>query len=364
MSEGSAQRRKGAPRLASVALLAVVGLLPACKDDSYAVVSVLSYSDPISGVAQLRVHVGNRTDTDVLYYPEQAGAPLVIDGSHPVTFSVEFSTSRGGPTVFEVEPVDENDTVLAYGIAEATIVKEKVFQVTVLVVPGALRPERQLDGGATDDGGESALACDPYAPSTACGAGQTCGLLCSATEPAVGMCYAGGPGKPGDVCASNNDCAPGSQCFTFSAVGCQVMTCLRFCNHDDAACAETGAFCNVPIACGTTPPFLACSRPCDPTGAGTTGCAAGLGCFLYADETTDCACPGLGTAGASCTQNQGCNGEVGCGGCAAGLSCVIPTGATSGQCRPICTLASPSCPSGTTCTAFAGSTRKVYGFCE
>ena len=359
-----AQRMQRAQRPLLHAAVLLGLLLPGCKDDSYAVVSVLTYSDSISAVAQFRVHVGNGADVDALYYPRQPTESLVIDTSRPVTFSVEFGTSRGGPTSFEVEPLDVSGNTLGYGKADATIVKEKVFKVTVLVVPGALRPEHPLDAGAGDDAGASSLVCNPYAPAAACGAGQTCGLLCNAGEPAVGMCYAGGAGKPGEVCAGNSDCQPGSQCFTFTAVGCQVMTCLRFCNNDDAACAETGAYCNVPIACGTTPPFAACSRPCEPTGNGTAGCASGLGCFVYADETTDCACPGVGILGASCSQNQGCNGEAGCAGCKAGLSCVIPSGGTSGICRPMCTLAAPACPTGTTCNAFAGSTKKLYGFCQ
>jgi hypothetical protein len=33
-------------------------------------------------------------------------------------------------------------------------------------------------------------------------------------------------------------------------------------------------------------------------------------------------------------------------------------------CRPICKLAAPVCPSGTTCHAFDGSTRLLYGFCK
>jgi len=332
--------------------------LPACKDDSYAVVYVLTNSGTLTGVAQFRVYVDNGSQTDTLYYPPGATESLVLDATHPVSFSVQFGSSRGGPTTFEVEPLDQNQVVLGYGKADAAIVKEKVFDVTVRVVPGTVRPEHGLDAGA--------LACEPYAPSSACGAGQTCGLLCTDGEPAVGMCYLAGAGAPGSVCASNNDCAPGSQCFTFSAVGCQVMTCLRFCNHDDAACAETGAYCNLPIPCGNTPDFDVCSRPCDPTGTGTTGCAPGLGCFVYTDETTDCACPGTGAAGASCTRNQGCNGETGCAGCQAGLSCVVPTGATtsSGVCRPICKLAAPACPTGTTCYGFEGSTKKLYGFCQ
>lgn len=356
------------PRLVLCAVLSLLllALVPACKDDSYALVSVLTYSDSLADVAQFRVHVSNVSAQDMLYYPRQPSESLVLDTVHPITFSVEFDSSRGGLTTFEVEPLDPLGTSLGYGKTDATIVKNKVFKVTVLVVPGAIRPERSIDAGAGDDGGTGSLNCDPYAPASACGPGQTCGLLCAASEPAVGMCYAAGSGNPGDACAGNDDCRPGSQCFTFSATGCSVQTCLRFCNHDDSACAEQGAYCNVPIDCGSTPPFAACSRPCNPTLSANAGCAAGLDCFVYADETTDCACAGLGVEGSACTQNQGCNGETGCAGCLAGLSCVVPAGDLTGMgvCRPICSLAAPACATGTTCRAFAGSTSLLYGFCQ
>jgi hypothetical protein len=275
---------------------------------------------------------------------------------------VQFDHSRGGPTTVEVEALDANQATLGYGRGEAVIAQGGVFQVKVVVVAGAVRPERELDGGTTS------LACDPYVPAAACGAGQTCGLICKAGEPAVGMCYLAGAGQPGAACAKNDDCVPGTQCFEFSAVGCSVMTCLRFCNHDDNACGETNAFCNLPIPCGSgSTAFLTCSRPCDPTGTGTGGCAAGLACFVYKDETTDCACPGLGAVGAPCTQNQGCKGdEANCAGCAAGSSCVVLTnaGTTAQVCRPICDLRTRACPSGTTCNAFSGSTRGLFGFCQ
>jgi hypothetical protein len=352
-------------RLRKSALLLPL-LLPwmgACSDDSYAVISVLTYAGTIDAVAQFRVNVGNGSAVDTLVYPPQPSESLHLDTSHPVTFSVEFSTSRTGEAAFEVEALAKDGTVLGYGKTATTLAKGNVVNATVLVVKGALRPERETDAGVTSDAGTSSLSCDPYAPALACGANRTCGLLCSASQPAVGMCYAAGTKKPGDTCTSNNDCDPGAQCFTFTAVGCSVMTCLRFCNLDDASCGEQGAYCNLPIKCGTTAQFEACSRPCDPTGAATTGCAPGLACFVYATETTDCACAGLGTAGATCTQNSGCNGEAGCLGCQAGLSCVVPTGSTSGVCRPICTLSAPVCPSGT-CHAFDQSTRRMFGFCQ
>jgi hypothetical protein len=381
-------------RLPCLALLAALAVLPACKDDSYAVVSVLALSGTIEPVAQFRVYVGNDADADVLLYPKQpkqAGKTLVLDASRPVTFSVEFSRSRGGPVSFGVEALDPQGVVLGYGQSQAVIAKGKVFRVTVYLESKAVRPPELdggtgldsgtvdvgagLDGGGPIDGGgrdardsSSALACDPYQPALACGAGKTCGLLCDPGKPAVGMCYAAGAGNPGSACDKNDDCLPGTQCFTFSAVGCQVKTCLRFCNNDDAACGEPGAFCNVPIQCGTTtPPFLACSRPCDPTGAASVGCAPGLTCFVYGDDTTDCACAGVGVVGATCTQNQGCSGELGCTGCAAGTSCVVPAGAgaaATGTCRPICRLAAPACPTGTTCIPFTNSTRKLFGFCQ
>jgi hypothetical protein len=357
-------------RLRPAFALVLLPLLAACTDGSYAVVSVLTYSGSVDGVTQFRVHVESGSTQDLLYYPQLPTESLHLDESHPVTFSVEFSASHSGQATFEVEPLAPNaqNAGLGYGKSTVAIQKGKVVNVPVKVVLGALRPEHGLDGGTAGDSGASQLSCDPYAPASACGTNQTCGLLCSdpPDQPAVGMCYGAGLGKPGESCASNNECEPGSQCFV--APGCGVKTCLRFCNHDDTICGEQNAYCNVPIHCGSTPSFAACSRPCDPTGIGSVGCATGLSCFVYAGETTDCACAGLGDVGAACTQNSACTGETGCAGCRAGLSCVVPSGSaaglTSGACRPICALAAPVCPSGTTCHAFNGSTNLVYGFCQ
>ena len=98
--------------------------------------------------------------------------------------------------------------------------------------------------------------------------------------------------------------------------------------------------------------------------------AGGTKLFRYPKDATDCACPGLGAAGAACTQNSGCNGETGCLGCAAGLSCVLPSGADAGVptgvCRRVCKLTAPSCPSGLTCVAFEATAQapSIYGSCQ
>jgi hypothetical protein len=334
-------------------MLLLLACWAGCTDDTFAVVSVTTNSGSLDDVAQLRVHVTNTASGDVLDFPTQMSAPLHLETGRPVTFSVEFK-DWSGQAAFEVEPLAKDGTTLAYGRTLAFVRRHEVNAVVVSVYPGTTRPE-QRQGGVMND---EELACAPHAAAQACGTGnRTCGVLCSAdNHAAVSMCYLAGTGGPGAVCTSNRDCGPGSQCFTLSALGCRVMTCLKFCSND-SECGDSDAFCNLPIPCGDRT-FLACSRPCDPTVTSNNGCAAGLGCYVFSGETTDCACPGTGFAGAACTQNAGC---------AAGLSCVIPTTADAGAtgvCRPVCKLAAPSCPSGTTCHAFENSTRKLYGVCQ
>jgi hypothetical protein len=325
-----------------------------CADDTFAVVSVSTTSGSLDDVAQLRVHVTNADAEDVLFYPKQMSSPLHLDTGRPITFSVEFK-GWSGQAMFEVEPLAKDGIPLAYGRAKVFVTRHALTAVVVSVYPGTTRPESRQGGAMSDEG----LACAPNAPAEACGAGnRTCGILCSTDDsPAVSMCYVAGSGGPGQVCGSNRDCAPGSQCFTLGAAGCRVMTCLKFCGSD-AECGDVNSFCNLPIPCGDKT-FLACSRPCDPTVSSNNGCAPGLGCFVYAGESTDCACPGPGGAGATCTQNAGC---------AAGLSCFIPTGADAGSgtgvCRMVCKLDAPACPSGTSCHAFDNSSRRLYGICQ
>ena len=337
-------------RLLPIVLLLLPG---ACADDSFALVRVLAYSGNLDGIRQFRVYVTSASAERVLFYPEQPSQSLRLDPNHAVTLSVQIGGSHSGEATFEVEALSAGNAVLGYGKSSSAIGQHGVSHVTVRVVPGAVRPEHPLDAG-TD--GLGLLACDPTASAAACGPERTCGILCTPDQPAVSLCYLAGTGNPGDPCTSNNDCAPGSQCFTFSGAGCSVTTCLRFCS-DDSACGQPDAFCNVPIQCGSTAPFAACSRPCDP--ATGSGCAPGLSCFVYAGETTDCACPGEGGSGAPCTQNSGCG---------VGLSCVIPVGtdagASTGICRPVCKLATPVCPTGSTCHAFDNSSRRLYGFCQ
>jgi hypothetical protein len=341
-----------------LSVLSFLLLCAGCADDSFVVVSVTTHSGSLDNVDQLRVYVKSGTSEDVLLYPKKAARPMHLDTLPAVTFSIDFGSSTGAASV-EVEPLASDGAVLAYGRASASIVRRGVVSLPVEVFLGAVRP-------AHPPGGEDSMLCAPSAPADACGANRTCGVLCSPQTPAASLCYGAGTRDPGESCTSTNDCSPGAQCFTFSAAGCNVTTCLKFCD-DDSSCGGN-ANCNVPVACGTSAPFKTCSRPCDPTLASSTGCAPGLACSVYAGNRTDCACPGLGSVGASCTRNSGCSGEPGCAGCSAGLSCVIATGAVPGSgtgvCRPVCRLADRTCPAGTTCHAFDNASQPLYGFCQ
>jgi len=168
----------------------------------------------------------------------------------------------------------------------------------------------------------------------------------------MGMCIPGGARGPGEACASNNDCMPGTQCFDYGSIpGCAAGTkiCLRFC-ADDAQCTGAGATeadagatlvpsaCRNPVSCGpTVTSYHTCTFACDPRGDATTGCPAGLNCFLFADqaggpERPDCSCrepSRTGTDGADCTTSSNC---------APGLICNEMGGTR--KCRKLCTMGS------------------------
>ena len=313
-------------------------LSPACSDDeSYAHVSVLSATDPIENVGQLRVHASLGGKQDLLNYPKTPTGNLILNRTTPVTFTIGFKDSYQGLATIEVEALAKTGENLGYGRTTAQVGGGNVARVEVRISPAAIR---------VTSGGTTPISCAPTNPAAACGPNMTCGLpSCAEGEPIDGLCFPAGPGLPGNVCVNNSDCGVGSQCFSFEAK-CQVRTCLRYCNAD-SDCGEVDSYCNTPLNCGAR----ICSRPCDPTGTATTGCTSGLACFIYTGETTDCACPSSraqGAVGATCTTDDQC---------AAGNVCVLP----QGRCNPVCKRSAPACPTGTTCTALTGYTK--YGAC-
>jgi hypothetical protein len=232
------------------------------------------------------------------------------------------------------------------------------------------------DWGNTDAGPDSdasdapgSQGCDPVTPN--CGLTGTCQVNCTQQ---ANQCTSGGTKAPGATCQTNADCAPGSQCFDYSSLGCNTRLCLRFCesatqcsalNHPDGG--GPGSICASPVACGSTVRGHTCSFDCDPRAAASSargGCPPSLACLIVGGfDQVDCSCAEAGrTAGEGVPCTTGSD-------CAPGFICNMMAGTRT--CRPICrcdasrfacTTDAKDCPTpGTRCTPLTNETK--YGVC-
>lgn len=333
-------------------LLAALLGLGCAADKNFALVSVLSASGPFNDVGQLLVEVNNGSYQDFLSYPANRAGTYRFDETAPLTFSVSFrSSSHSGTLEVRVTTLDAAGTATGYGSGTAEISGDDVTNVVVRVVRGAV-PAPPRDGGADAPARQDlGPPCDPAAAATACGTGKTCIVGCRSNGTSAGMCVMAGNKPPGALCA--DDCVQGSECFSYSCQAGVVRACLRLCQADPE-CGQ--GRCNLQIPCGSTPtPYKSCSQACDPLGAATTGCAAGLNCFLYANEIPDCDCAGGRRSdgdGVPCIDSDTCR---------AGFLCVSTGGAKT--CRPLCRLDTPQCDAGRTCTRLIEPSYQTYGAC-
>lgn len=122
----------------------------------------------------------------------------------------------------------------------------------------------------------------------------------------------------------------------------------------------TPSACRNPVACSSTlvTTYRTCSFSCDPRLPATTGCPAGLSCFLYRDPVTgrdnpDCGCrepTRVKTDGATC---------AGAYECAPGHVCNLMAGTQI--CRKLCKVGvAGECASPSVCQPLSGST---FGVC-
>jgi hypothetical protein len=296
------------------------------------------------------------------------------------TLSVGFPGSETGNIVFDVDAVGDAGC-LGHGMTAQEIKKGNVAFATVTLIPGA--GCTNVDAGAPDAPEGGALpGCDPFDPQstaagvTTCTGTQTCQVCGAATNPTPrNECVLGGSGAPGVACNTNADCQPGTQCFNYANLGCNVKLCLRFCNGN-ADCAAFGAtgggpgsVCEGPVKCpnGFLTAYHTCTFSCDPraTKAATGGgCPSGLACVMPAAmDQVDCTCPE-----ATRTKREG-DACASAAECAPGLICNQMSG--SKTCRSICRCdantagactAVNDCPTAnTTCRAVTNNT--IYGVC-
>jgi hypothetical protein len=332
----------------------VLGLAGCSEEKSYAVVTVRTTEGELAGIAQFLVRVWNGPDRrDRLVYPPAPGPGRYrITSTESIDFSVSFSTSLSGTIRIGVQPLDAQARSLGYGELERPIDPGHSIQMTVAVVRGAMPPPDDVgDAGARPDVlGDSRSVCEPTSPGT-CATGRTCYVGCFGME-AAALCTAAGARTAGESCTSNADCEPGAQCL---GLGCGSI-CVRHCKGD----GECGVGrCNRTIPCGTQPSsFRFCSQACDPRGGVASGCATGLGCFLFGGDVVTCDCPGpkrLAEEGTNCNEPADCK---------PGLVCVgMGAAGTAAVCRPICKLADNDCAVGRTCTLLRNPDFTVWGAC-
>lgn len=330
-------------RIALVVMLFALGV--ACSDDkSFVVVSVYSSLRSIDDVAQFRVNVTDGPNSEQILYPEKPLDPTAVlrldpntPIAKPVTFSVTFSSKFNADVTIDVEALDPNQVSLGTGTSAPVALSTGQVSYAYVYVN---------------------QSCDPRAPAS-CGNGYTCALVCDQNSQPKSLCFSAGTANPGESCTDTTDCVPGSACFEFNACSTAAQprkTCRQFCNVDSDCGVGARSFCNTGVSCDqTSTSFRLCSRPCDPTGDATVGCAAGLLCFIYSGEITDCACldqSRVGTVGVSCAADENCQ---------PGLMCVDRSGAKS--CQAICRLDVSSCAAGKTCTQLTNPDYQVYGAC-
>jgi hypothetical protein len=337
------------------------------------VLTLESSGASIPGVTDVTVTVmKGQTQMKAISY-HHAAVTIGQDASTPpVTLSVSFTDSEVGDVSFVVE-ASASGCAVGSGTTTATIKRGGRADATVSLT--ALVGCPQPDGGAGDAGAPDAFpGCDPASltcPSTG-GAPAGCHVNC---DTHMGECGPAGAGGPGQTCAQNSDCLPGSQCFDYAGTGCAVKVCLPFCDTA-AQCPQPGdggvgpgSMCAGPVQCSDVlTPYHTCTFSCDPraqaVSGGTSGCPTGLSCLVVGNmDQVDCACPEatrLKQEGADCTSATDC---------APGLICNTMSGTQKCRaiCRcnatgPSCTSPTNDCPtSGTTCNALTNDT--IYGVC-
>jgi hypothetical protein len=341
------------------------------------------------------------------------GQPISFDTMNWTTLSIAFTPSQSGTVLLDVGVIDSTGACLGRGQMSAPIKKGDVSSATVMVVHSSTCPSADGgDAGTPDAGGDGVTfpGCDPAMPGGQCADNQTCFVNCSANQ---GICIAAGTKGPGEACATNSDCMPGTQCFDYGKIpGCGAGTkiCQRFCNSDAQCGAMVGGAgtgggipgtggtgggagspggaagiggtggaggaagslgdqtlvigagtCRNPVVCGPnlSTSYRTCSFGCDPRGNATAGCPTGLLCFLYSDATTaedtpDCGCPEPSRVG---TDGAGCKSAAVC---APGFICNMMGGTE--VCRKLCRMSSlTDCAAPTICGKL--SNNSVFGVC-
>jgi hypothetical protein len=331
------------------------------------VVLTLASADgaPITGITSLVVTLSQDATEHTMTFPHDPQQPIASDGL--VKLSVGLAASTSGMASIKVDARNAAGCGVATRLINFVLLPQATIDATVSLIRGPDCPDADAgaDAGAPDAGGAfpGCAAANPDCPDQ-----MVCQIDCTAKK---ATCTAGGSGPHGATCASNADCAPGTQCFDYGPLGCAVKICRRYCDTDgncpqplQAALGKNT--CAVPITCPAAPnAYNTCTLACDPTWSaaanGTTSCPDGLSCLLLDADHADCACPPakqIKTEGSVCVSGDEC---------APGLVCNMMGGTKT--CRALCkcyadgaTCGAPGdCPAGTHCSPLTNGV--VNGVC-
>jgi hypothetical protein len=322
---------------------------------------------PLTGITSLVVTLSQDGAEHTTTFPHDPQQPIASDGL--VKLTVGLAASASGMASLKVDARNAADCTVATRLINLTLLPTATIDATVSLLRGADCPDVDAgagaDGGAPDTGGAfpGCAAANPDCPDDG-----VCQINCTAR---TATCTVGGSGPHGAACASNADCAPGTGCFDYGALGCAVKICRRYCDTDNNCPQPFQAVlgkntCAVPIACPAAPAaYDMCTLACDPTWSaaanGTTSCPDGLSCLLLDADHADCACPPATQdklEGATCASSADC---------APGLVCNMMAGTKT--CRALCrcyadgaTCGDPgACPTGEHCTPLTNGV--VNGVC-
>jgi hypothetical protein len=181
---------------------------------------------------------------------------------------------------------------------------------------------------------------------------QNCtgGEKCTTHDGVTTVCDPAGSAQRGQSCnldsTGADNCTAGTVCTN---EGNNLTQCRAFC-QTDADCGA-GSYCYFQLDSGS---YSLCTQPCNAEPPAQQGCEAGLSCFAFYDEYTDCTSPGTGAPGDQCGSAFDCDTAE---------TCIFSQG--SGFCAQICQSVG-DCPNGFGCYNVNGpdGTWPDYGYCD
>ena len=182
---------------------------------------------PITGITNLVVTITEDGSTRMVPIAHDPKVP--IDGRGLVTLSLSIPASASGMVIFVVDAQDAAGCKVATRLITVTLPPDPTVRADVSLLRLGDCPA--ADGGAPDaagpDAGGAFASCDPASPD--CPDQMLCEVRCATRKAA---CTASGDAPHGSACASDADCAPGTQCIDYGASGCAVKLCRHFCAED------------------------------------------------------------------------------------------------------------------------------------